>query len=63
MILLTGASGTLGKEIARQLIQDKQDFRCLVRKTSDIKELEPMSANLSYGDVTDPESLKQAMQG
>jgi len=63
VILLTGASGTLGKEIARQLIQDKQDFRCLVRKTSDIKELEPMSANLSYGDVTDPESLKQAMQG
>lgn len=63
MILLTGASGTLGKEIARQLIQDKRDFRCLVRKTSNIKELESMSANLSYGDVTDPESLKQAMQG
>lgn len=63
MILLTGASGTLGKKIARQLTQGKRDFRCLVRKTSNIKELEAMGANLSYGDVTDLESLKQAMQG
>jgi uncharacterized protein YbjT (DUF2867 family) len=63
MILLTGASGTLGKEIARQLIKGKRDFRCLVRKTSNTKELQAMGANLSYGDVTDPASLKQAMQG
>ena len=63
MILLTGASGTLGKEIARQLTQSKRDFRCLVRKTSVVKELEAMDAKLCYGDVTDPESLKHAMKG
>ena len=63
MILVTGASGTLGKEISRQLAQGKRDFRCLVRKTSQIKELEEMGASLSYGDVTDKESLRQAMQG
>jgi uncharacterized protein YbjT (DUF2867 family) len=63
MILVTGASGTLGKEISRQLTQEKRDFRCLVRKTSQIKELEEMGASLSYGDVTDKESLRKAMQG
>lgn len=63
MILVTGASGTLGKEISRQLAQRKLDFRCLVRKTSKVKELEEIGATLCYGDVTDRESLKEAMQG
>ena len=63
MILVTGASGKLGKDISRQLAQQKRNFRCLVRKTSQIKELEEMGANLCYGDVTDRESLRQAMQG
>jgi len=47
MILVTGASGKLGKEISRQLAQRKLDFRCLVRKSSKVKELEEMGANLS----------------
>lgn len=63
MILVTGASGTLGKEISRQLAQKKHNFRCLVRKTSKVKELEEIGANLCYGDVTDRESLKEAMEG
>ena len=63
MILVTGASGTLGRELTRQLTQGKKDFKCLVRKNSNVKELESLGANLCYGDVTDRESLKQAMQG
>ena len=63
MILVTGASGTLGKEISRQLAQKKHNFKCLVRKTSKVKELEEMGATLCYGDVIDRESLKEAMEG
>ncbi len=63
MILVTGASGTLGKEVSRQLAQKKLQFRCLVRKTSKTEELEKIGANLCYGDVTDRESFKEAMQG
>jgi len=62
MILVTGASGTLGKEISRQLAQKKHNFKCLVRKTSKVKELEEMGATLCYGDVTDRASLKEAME-
>jgi len=61
MILLTGASGTLGKEIAKQLLQSKKEFRCLVRPTSKTDELEKLGVNLSYGDVTDRTSLVEAM--
>ena len=63
MILVTGASGTLGKEISRQLAQKKHNFRCLVRKSSKVRELEEMGTNLCYGDVTDRKSLKDAMKG
>jgi len=63
MILVTGASGKLGKEVSRQLAQKRLQFRCLVRKTSKIEELEEIGANLCYGDVTDRESLKEAMKG
>jgi uncharacterized protein YbjT (DUF2867 family) len=61
MILVTGASGTLGKEIAKQLLQSNQEFRCLVRPTSKTDELQKLGVNLSYGDVTDRTSLVEAM--
>jgi uncharacterized protein YbjT (DUF2867 family) len=61
MILVTGASGTLGKEIAKQLLQSNQEFRCLVRPTSKTDELQKLGVNLSYGDVTDRTSLLEAM--
>jgi uncharacterized protein YbjT (DUF2867 family) len=61
MILVTGASGTLGKEIAKQLLQSNKEFRCLVRPTSKTDELQKLGVNLSYGDVTDRTSLVEAM--
>jgi uncharacterized protein YbjT (DUF2867 family) len=44
MILVTGASETLGKEIAKQLLQSKKEFRCLVRPTSKTDELPAYTA-------------------
>ena len=63
MILVTGASGTLGQEIAKQLLQSKKEFRCLVRRTSKTDELEKLGVTLSYGDVTDRTSLAEALGG
>ncbi len=61
MILVTGATGTLGKEVVKQLAQKKASFRCLVRQSPKAKELEKIGADLCYGDVTDQASLKEAM--
>jgi len=63
MILLAGASGTLGREIAQQLAQKKYAFKCLVRKTSKVDEIKKSGATLCYGDATDRASLKEAMKG
>jgi uncharacterized protein YbjT (DUF2867 family) len=61
MILVTGATGILGKEVVKQLIPKKTPFRCLVRKSPKTKDLEEMGTPLCYGDVTDQASLKEAM--
>jgi uncharacterized protein YbjT (DUF2867 family) len=63
MILLTGASGTLGVETAKQLVEKQQKFKCFVRKTSNVEALEAMGAPLCYGDLGDRASLEQAMEG
>lgn len=63
MILVTGASGTLGKAIARQLKEAGMPFRCLVRPTSQRAELEALGASLSLGDVTDRGFLSESMDG
>ena len=61
MILVTGATGTLGKEVAKQLVQKKASFKCLVRQSPKAQELEEMGAPVCYGDITDEVALKKAM--
>ena len=63
MILVTGAAGTLGKEVGKQLAEKNLEFKCLVRKTSKTEALEKVGASLVYGDVRDREALEKAMNG
>lgn len=63
MILLTGATGFLGRNVARALVERGQRVRCLVRKTADLSPLQGLDLELAYGDVTDPESLTPATNG
>ncbi|MFC1670129.1 SDR family oxidoreductase [Spirochaetota bacterium] len=63
MILLAGATGSLGSEVAKELAKKNKKFKCLVRETSDVKALEEIGALLVYGDVRDRESLKEAIKG
>lgn len=63
MNLVTGATGLLGSHIVEQLIQRGRPVRALVRKNSDTSWLKAQGVELAYGDVTDKESLRQAMQG
>jgi len=59
--LITGATGFIGKHLATALTKRERKLKCLVRKTSRIKFLEQLGAELVYGDLNDINSLKTAL--
>jgi NADH dehydrogenase len=63
MILITGGTGFVGSHIVKRLALEKINTRCLVRKGSNVKRLEELGVELSYGDLNDKESLKKALEG
>jgi dihydroflavonol-4-reductase len=62
-IFITGATGFIGSHVVKLLVQTEHELRCLVRKTSQIKELEELGVNLITGDLTDKDSLLEGMKG
>lgn len=63
MILLCGATGDLGGRIAAQLAAQHRPFRALVRPGTDASALERLEAEIVRGDLTDPASLRLAVDG
>ena len=62
-ILVTGASGFIGEHLARRLLNDGAQTRCLVRASSRVDRLQEMGAELTVGDVGDRDSLISAVRG
>ena len=62
MILVTGATGTVGSEVARQLIAAGQKPRLLVRNPEKAKAFEG-KAEIVKGDLDDAASLSAALKG
>lgn len=66
-VILTGANGFLGAWLTGRLLAAGYEVSALVRKNSDLSELEgikgPLKPNLKYGDVTDKASLREAFKG
>src|SRR5437588_11438650 len=62
MILVTGATGTTGGEVARRLIATGRQPRLLVRDPSKTREFQK-TAEIAQGDLGRPESLGPAMKG
>ena len=62
-IFLTGATGFIGHHVARALAADGAKLRLLVRKTSNLCNLEGIAGETHVGDLADPESLKPALAG
>ena len=60
---LTGATGFLGGELARQLVASGHAVRALVRELARATELVRLGAELHRGDVTDKSSMRAPMQG
>lgn len=62
-IFITGATGFIGTHLVKRLVQSKHELYCLVRKTSNISELDKPGVTLITGDVTDKHSLLKGMKG
>lgn len=63
MVLVTGSTGFVGKNTVRELVQDGERVRCLVRQNSNRGPLQNLGVEFAEGDVTDFASLDKAMQG
>ena len=60
-ILVTGGTGFLGGHLAKALLDRGYEVKALVRHGSDVGGLK--GAELVYGDLTEPDSLPQAVEG
>jgi dihydroflavonol-4-reductase len=62
-VFLTGATGFVGHHVARALAAEGAKLRLLVRKTSNLKNLEGIRGDTHVGDLLAPESLRAGLEG
>jgi dihydroflavonol-4-reductase len=62
-IFLTGATGFVGSHVARALASEGAELRLLIRKTSNLRNLEGIRGDTFVGDLADPEPIKNALAG
>ena len=61
--LVTGATGFLGRHVARQLSERGESVRVLARASSDTRALEGFRSERVTGDLRDAASLDRALEG
>jgi dihydroflavonol-4-reductase len=61
--LVTGSTGFVGAAVTRCLLERGGDVRVLVRRDSDLRNLEGLKVEQAYGDLRDVASLRQALAG
>jgi dihydroflavonol-4-reductase len=62
-LFLTGATGFVGYHVARALQDEGADLRLLVRKSSNLANLDGIKGDTFVGDLARPESLRPALEG
>ena len=62
-VLVTGATGFIGYEVARQLVAAGIDTRLMVRRPERAALVQPLGAELVSADLTRPASLERAVRG
>jgi NADH dehydrogenase len=62
MILLTGATGTVGSALLRRLTAAREPVRCLVRDPRRLGD-QRVRVQIALGDLADPPSFRHALRG
>jgi NADH dehydrogenase len=63
MILVTGATGFVGRRVVAALREEGRPVRCLVRERARAGDLEAFGCELADGDVTNAASVQRATEG
>lgn len=61
-VLVIGASGFVGRHLARRLLADGRRVRCLARNVARIQDLGDAGCEVVQGDIGEPASVAQALE-
>ena len=59
-VLVTGATGLLGRRVVQQLLETNHEVRVMVRRPGSENTLAAPPTDVCYGDVTNPDALTEA---
>jgi dihydroflavonol-4-reductase len=62
-VLVTGATGFVGANVVRVLLEHGEDVRALVRAGSDRRNVDGLPVELAEGDLRDADALRRAVKG